>query len=160
MRSLTFYILALGASLTEALPSNEAAYDLPKKVIAGVEVAYTPIIADAIEYARANSDNVTFNHVMRSFLFDSIQLSANASLANVDKEVLALGAILHDLGLDNTPGSRLISLSGALRLMGRLLLVTSSGHILMARSGTKDECSWCGMALRSTQNIRLLITRR
>jgi hypothetical protein len=109
MKFSIFWIIALGASLADALPSNEAPSDLPKKVIADVEVVYTPIIADAIEYARANSDNVTFNHVMRSFLFGSIQLSANASLSKVDKEVLALGTILHDLGLDNTPGSRLIS---------------------------------------------------
>jgi hypothetical protein len=104
------HIILLGASLVHALPSEKAlTADLPKKVIAGVEVVYTPIIADAIEYARANCDNVTFNHVMRSWLFGSIQLSANETLANVDKEVQALGALLHDLGLDNRPGSRLIS---------------------------------------------------
>jgi hypothetical protein len=110
---MKFSILQAIASvlpLAYALPSGEALdQDVPKKVIAGVEVVYTPIIADAIEYVRANSDNMTFNHVMRSFLFGSVQLANNATLSQVDKEVLAVGTLLHDLGWDESPNSKIVT---------------------------------------------------
>src|SRR6266498_5859447 len=38
-------------------------------VIAGVMVPNTPIVQAAQAYARAHSDDMTFNHVMRSWLF-------------------------------------------------------------------------------------------
>jgi len=104
------HTIILSASLAYALPSSQIPIkDLPKKVIAGIHVVHTPIIAAAIDYARANSDNVTFNHVMRSFLFGSVELNAKPSLSKVDPEVLALGTLLHDLGWDETPGSKITS---------------------------------------------------
>ncbi|KAF2095331.1 hypothetical protein NA57DRAFT_79821 [Rhizodiscina lignyota] len=78
---------------------------LPTKVIAGVTVVDTPLVRAAQEYARAHGDDMTFNHVMRSWLFGVIiyhKLRAKDAFPSVDLEVHALSAILHDLGWDTT----------------------------------------------------------
>lgn len=72
-------------------------------VIAGVTVPNTPIVQAAQAYARAHSDDMTFNHVMRSWLFGAIIISKNSTLnSTIDPETHAVAAILHDLGWDNT----------------------------------------------------------
>jgi hypothetical protein len=49
----------------------------PRRVLAGVEVPDTPLVARAIAYAKASSEPWLFNHVMRSWLFAEalVQLS-------------------------------------------------------------------------------------
>ena len=42
---------------------------LSTRSLAGVQVPDSPLVARAIEYARANSEAYLFNHVMRSWLF-------------------------------------------------------------------------------------------
>jgi hypothetical protein len=66
-------------------------------VLAGIKVLDTPLVRDAIELSRSSLDPYLFNHVMRSWLF-AILLSGGADPAP-DPELLAVSAILHDLGL-------------------------------------------------------------
>ena len=66
-------------------------------VLAGIEVVDTPLAHDAIELARDSSEPYLFNHAMRSWLF-SVLIAEGAKPAP-DPELLAVSAILHDLGL-------------------------------------------------------------
>jgi hypothetical protein len=67
------------------------------RVIAGVRVPDTPLIASAMRYARENSEPYLFNHVMRSWLF-AVSLAQLKQTA-YDGEVLAVATVLHDIGL-------------------------------------------------------------
>jgi hypothetical protein len=67
------------------------------RVLAGVLVPDTPVIARSIEYARHHSEPYLFNHVMRSWLF-SVSLARLKQVAH-DAEVLAVATLLHDIGL-------------------------------------------------------------
>jgi hypothetical protein len=66
-------------------------------VLAGIEVPDTTLVRDAIDLSRRLLEPYLFNHVMRSWLF-GILLSEGAELAP-DSELLAVSAVLHDLGL-------------------------------------------------------------
>ncbi|MGH2359848.1 MAG: HD domain-containing protein [bacterium] len=66
-------------------------------VLAGITVTDTTLVRDAIELARSSSEPYLFNHVMRSWLF-GILLAKGAEPAP-DPELLAVSAVLHDLGL-------------------------------------------------------------
>jgi hypothetical protein len=68
--------------------------------IAGVSVPDSPLTADAIEYAQKLSEPYLFNHAMRSWLFAA--KIGQVKAMDCDHEVVAVGAILHDIGL--TPG--------------------------------------------------------
>jgi len=99
-----FTALLLMAGFSLALPATRS--DPPRTVIANVSVLYTPIIQDALAFAKSNSDVPTYNHVVRSWLFGSLVIARNASLsAVVDLEVQGVGTILHDLGWDERPNS-------------------------------------------------------
>jgi hypothetical protein len=82
-----------------------AARSLPTKVIAGVTVVDTPIVRAAQEYARTYGDDMTFNHVMRSWIFGTVvyqKLHERGAIPEIDLEAHAISAILHDLGWDST----------------------------------------------------------
>jgi HD domain len=64
---------------------------------AGIKVPDTALIRDAIDLSRSLLEPFLFNHVVRSWLF-GILLSEAAEVAP-DAELLAVAAILHDLGL-------------------------------------------------------------
>lgn len=66
-------------------------------VLAGIKVPDTPLVRDAVKLSRSLLEPYLFNHVMRSWLF-GILLSEGAKLAP-DPELLAVSAVLHDLGL-------------------------------------------------------------
>ena len=67
------------------------------RVLAGVLLPDTPLIASAIKYARENSETYLFNHVMRSWRF-AVSL-AQLHKATYDGEVMAVATLLHDIGL-------------------------------------------------------------
>jgi hypothetical protein len=91
-----------------SLPGRSTA--LPRRTIAGVSVVDTQLVRDAQQYAKEHNDPLTYNHIMRSWLFGTLLLQHNSTLsAEVDAEVHAVAAILHDLGLDRTPDSPLIT---------------------------------------------------
>jgi hypothetical protein len=64
---------------------------------AGIKVPDTALVRDAIDLSRSLLEPSLFNHVMRSWLF-GISLSEAAEVTP-DAELLAVAAILHDLGL-------------------------------------------------------------
>ena len=66
-------------------------------VLAGIKVTDTALVRDAIDLSRSLLEPYLFNHVMRSWLF-GVLLSESAELAP-DPELLAVAAVLHDLGL-------------------------------------------------------------
>jgi len=68
-------------------------------VLAGIKVVDTPLVRDAIELARHASEPYLFNHAMRSWLFSV--LIAEQAKPGPDPELLAVSAVLHDLGLTN-----------------------------------------------------------
>ena len=67
------------------------------RLIAGVSVPDGPLITAAIDYAQRLSDTYLFNHAMRSWLFaETIRRTKGI---DYDHEVVAIGTILHDIGL-------------------------------------------------------------
>ena len=67
------------------------------RVLAGVTLPDTLLIAKTIEHVRAVSEPYLFNHVMRSWLF-AVTLAEQKGQP-YDAEVLAVATLLHDLGL-------------------------------------------------------------
>lgn len=77
----------------------------PETTIAGVTVVDTPVVRAAQKYARAHLNEMGFNHVMRSWIFGVVvykKLQEVGAVSEIDLEVHALSAILHDLGWDVT----------------------------------------------------------
>ncbi|KAL7915887.1 hypothetical protein GGI35DRAFT_485353 [Trichoderma velutinum] len=78
---------------------------VPQTTIAGVTVIDTPIVQAAQKYARAHLNDMGFNHVMRAWILGVVvykKLREAGAISEIDLEVQALGAILHDLGWDIT----------------------------------------------------------
>src|SRR5262245_13141813 len=67
------------------------------RLIAGVSVPDTPLITAAVEYAQRVSAPYLFNHAMRSWLF--AEAIGRVKGIAYDREVVAIGSILHDIGL-------------------------------------------------------------
>ena len=81
-------------------------------VFAGIKVPDTTLVRDAMELARGLLEPFLFNHVMRSWLF-GVVLSEGAEHAP-DAELLAVAAVLHDLGLtDRYTGANRFEVDGA-----------------------------------------------
>src|SRR5262245_41828070 len=73
-------------------------HDAPRtRMIAGVSAEDSPVIAAAIEYAQRLSEPYLFNHAMRSWLF--AESAGRIKGIDYDREVVAIGTILHDIGL-------------------------------------------------------------
>jgi hypothetical protein len=66
-------------------------------VFAEIKVPDTALVRDAVDLSRSLLEPYLFNHVMRSWLF-GILLSEDVEVAP-DPELLAVAAVLHDLGL-------------------------------------------------------------
>ena len=67
------------------------------QVIAGVSVPDTPLIAEVLGYAQTLYPPYLFNHAMRSWLF-AARIGQSRGI-DCDLEVVAVGTILHDIGL-------------------------------------------------------------
>jgi hypothetical protein len=67
------------------------------KRIAGVRLPDSPLVTAVIEYARRLSEPYLFNHAMRSWLF--AEAIGRIREIDYDHEVVAVGTILHDIGL-------------------------------------------------------------
>jgi len=93
--------------------SLEKVSDAPRtRLIAGVSVADNPLIAAAIEYAQRLSEPYLFNHAMRSWLF--AETIGRIKAIDYDHEVVAIGTILHDIGLTaGVSGTNRFEVNGA-----------------------------------------------
>jgi hypothetical protein len=67
------------------------------RLVAGISVPDSPLVTEALEYAQRISEPYLFNHAVRSWLF----AARLGQLKNIDcdPEVVAVGTILHDIGL-------------------------------------------------------------
>ena len=116
------------------------------RLLAGVSVPDTPLVHGAIEYARQHSEPYLFNHVMRSWLFA-------ASLAQLDgtphdAEVLAVAAVLHDLGLSK-------DFDGPLRFEVEGANAAREFARVQGIDARRAQLVWDGVALNSTPSIAL-----
>jgi len=120
--------------------------DVTTQLLAGVSVPDTPLISRAMDFARERSEPYLFNHVMRSWLFAAI-VAQRKQIAH-DGEVLAVTAILHDLGLAEAfDGPLRFELEGA-----------NAARDFARNEGMDDrraQLIWDGVALNSTPSIAL-----
>ena len=115
-------------------------------VLAGIKVADTPLVRDAVELARTSLEPCLFNHVMRSWLFGAL-LSEGAERAP-DPELLAVSAVLHDLGLtDRYTAENRFEVDGA----------NAARVFLKDRSITAQQTQvvWDAIALHTTPTLAL-----
>jgi len=71
---------------------------LPTRLFAGATIPDTPLISRALAYTRLHSSDIAFNHIQRSWLFGFIIADKIPALAERDREVHSVAAIMHDLG--------------------------------------------------------------
>src|SRR4029453_7235375 len=114
------------------------------RVLGGITVIDTPLVTRAIEYARGLSEPYLFNHAVRSWLF-AVRLGQLQGISH-DAEVVAVGTLLHDLGLANGfagPGGFEVEGADAARTFAR-------------EQGVDDrrvQLIWDTVALNSTPSI-------
>ena len=116
------------------------------RVLAGITVSDTPLISRALEYVRTHSEPYLFNHAVRSWLF-AVRLGQLQG-GGYDAEVVAIGSLLHDLGL--TPGfmgPRRFEIEGA-----------DAARTFAKEHGLAEDRArliWDSVALNSTPSIGL-----
>jgi hypothetical protein len=82
------------------------------RILAGVVIPATPIVEQAIEYARRKCEPYLFNHVIRSWLF-AVRIGQMEHIEH-DGEVLAVATVLHDITLNKDfAGPRRFEVEGA-----------------------------------------------
>jgi len=114
------------------------------RLLAGVSVPDTPVIARAIEFARERSEPYLFNHVMRSWLFAA--LLAQRKETPHDAEVLAVTTILHDIGLAE-------AFNGPLRFEVEGANAARAFARKEGMDARRTQLIWDGVALNSTPSI-------
>jgi len=114
------------------------------RVLGGITVIDTPLITRAMDYARVHSEPYLFNHAVRSWLF-AVRLGQVQGLPH-DAEVVAVGTLLHDIGLTNTvTGPRRFEIEGA-----------DAARAFAREQGLDDrraQLIWHTVALNSTPSI-------
>jgi len=116
------------------------------QVLGGIAVIDTPLIARALDYARIHSEPFLFNHAVRSWLF-AVRLGQLQGVPH-DGEVVAVGTLLHDLGLtDSFTGPKRFEIEGA-----------DAARAFAREQGLDDrqvQLIWDSVALNSTPSIGL-----
>lgn len=116
------------------------------RILGGITVVETPLIGRALDLARARSEPFLFNHAVRSWLF-AVRLGQVQGIEH-DPEVVAVGALLHDLGLTGGyTGPRRFEIEGA-----------EAARVFARQEGLDDrrvQLVWDTVALNSTPSIAL-----
>jgi len=116
------------------------------RLIAGVSVADTSLITAVIEYAQRLSEPYLFNHAMRSWLF--AEAIGHMEGIGYDREVVAIGTILHDIGLTaSVSGPNRFEVNGADAALSFI-----KGRGLADR---RAQLIWDLVALNSTPSLAL-----
>ena len=116
------------------------------RLIAGVSVPDSPLITAALEYAQKLSEPYLFNHAVRSWLFAA--KIGHLKGIDYDPEVVAVGTILHDIGLTaGVSGSNRFEVNGA---AAALSFIKERGL-----SNRRAQLIWDLIALNSTPSIAL-----
>jgi len=119
---------------------------LGSRLVAGVSVPDSPLITEALEYAQKVSEPYLFNHAVRSWLFAA--KVGHLKGIDYDPEVVAVGTILHDIGLTAAvSGSNRFEVNGA---AAALSLIKDRGL-----SKRRAQLIWDLIALNSTPSIAL-----
>jgi len=106
----------------------------------------TPLITAVIEYGQRLSAPYLFNHAMRSWLFAEALGHINAIA--YDREVVAIGTILHDIGLTaSVSGPNRFEVNGADAALSFI-----KGHGVSDR---RAQLIWDLVALNSTPSLAL-----
>jgi hypothetical protein len=114
--------------------------------IAGVSVPDSPLITAALEYAQKLSEPYLFNHAVRSWLFAA--KIGHLKGMDYDPEVVAVGTILHDIGLTGgVSGSNRFEVNGAAAAVS---FIKERGL-----SNRRAQLIWDLIALNSTPSIAL-----
>jgi hypothetical protein len=130
-----------GESSSEARPAVQSV-----RLMAGVRVPDSPLIAEALEYAQKVYEPYLFNHAVRSWLF----AAKVGQLKNIDcdLQVVAIGTILHDIGLTaGLSGPNRFEVNGAAAARS---FVKERGF-----SDRRAQLIWDLVALNSTVSIAL-----
>ena len=116
------------------------------RVLGGITVIDTQLITRAMDYARAHSEPFLINHAVRSWLF-AVRLGQLQDIPH-DAEVVAVGSLLHDLGLTNRcKGPKRFEIEGA-----------DAARTFAREQGLEDrrvQLIWDSVALNSTPSIGL-----
>jgi hypothetical protein len=116
------------------------------QVLGSITVIDTPLVNRAMDYARTHSEPYLFNHAVRSWLF-AVRLGQLQGIAH-DAEVVAVGSLLHDLGLTNSfTGQKRFEVEGA-----------NAARAFAREQGLDDrrvQLIWDSVALNSTPSIAL-----
>ena len=116
------------------------------RMIAGVSVSDGPLITAVIEYAERLSEPYLFNHAMRSWLF--AEVIGRIKRTDYDREVVAIGTILHDIGLTaSVSGPNRFEVNGA---DAALSFIKGKGV-----SDRRAQVIWDLVALNSTPSLAL-----
>jgi hypothetical protein len=116
------------------------------RILAGVAVPDTPLVQQALDYARRECEAYLFNHVVRSWLF----AARIGQLRNIDHdaEVVAVGTLLHDVTLNERfDGPRRFEVEGA-----------DLARVFARQSGVDErraQLIWDSVTLNSTPSIGL-----
>jgi hypothetical protein len=116
------------------------------RLIAGVSVSDTPLVTAVVEYAQRLSEPYLFNHAMRSWLF--AEAMGRMKGINYDREVVAIGTVLHDIGLTTgVSGPNRFEVNGA---DAALSFIRGKGL-----SDRRAQLIWDLVALNSTPSLAL-----
>jgi hypothetical protein len=116
----------------------------PTRLLGGITVSDTPLIRQAMEYAREHSEPYLYNHAVRSWLF-AVRLGQLQQVAH-DPEVVAVGSLLHDIGLTaGATGPRRFEIEGA--------DVAKSFAQRQGLDNRRAQLIWDSVALNSTPSI-------
>ena len=116
------------------------------RLIGGVSVPDTALITAVIEHAQRLSEPYLFNHAMRSWLF--AEAVGRIKGIDYDREVVAIGTILHDIGLTaSVSGPNRFEVNGA---DAALSFIKSKGL-----SDRQAQLIWDLIALNSTPSLAL-----
>jgi hypothetical protein len=116
------------------------------RLIAGVSVPDSTLITEVLEYAQGLYEPYLFNHAMRSWLFAAKLVELKR--IDCDLEVVAVGTILHDIGLTaGVPGPNRFEVNGA----------AAARSFLKERGleNRRGQLVWDLVALNSTPSIAL-----
>jgi hypothetical protein len=116
------------------------------RVLGSITVIDTPLVTQAMDFAQTHSEPYLFNHAVRSWLF-AARLGQLQGITH-DAEVVAVSALLHDIGLTNSfMGQRRFEIEGA-----------DAARAFAREQGLDDrrvQLIWDTVALNSTPSIAL-----
>src|ERR1700720_5008823 len=116
------------------------------RLIAGVSVPDGPLITAVIEHAQRLSEPYLFNHAIRSWLF--AEAIGRIKKIDYDREVVAIGTILHDIGLTaSVSGPNRFEVNGA---DAALSFIKGKGV-----SDRRAQLIWDTVPLNSTPSLAL-----